>query len=137
MSKKTSAVESNCKTFGKHIKSNPKCKKCTDGKEQCIKMAEAENKAAQDAKKKPTLARTEAGFVVGGKRDKIYNMLCKKPYKMGELKKQFGDTYYNLFKKKPEIFQNRNGYWFVTGKVLIKNHKELKLVKKTEKKESK
>ena len=79
------------------------------------KKAKADTKA-KAAPKTSTKEKDEFGFIVGSNNSKLAELLSTKAMKMGEIKKEMGNTYYELFKRKTDVFaKTDDGVFYVIG----------------------
>jgi hypothetical protein len=96
-----------CTTFGKCNMELSKCKGCksrgTIIYDCCSTLTpEPEKTEKKKSNRKP---RDQWDFIIGSKRNKVFEWLKENPYQtMADIKKFAGDSYYNLYKARPEIF---------------------------------
>jgi len=63
-----------------------------------------EEKPKKEKKAPKKVARDTFGFIEDSVHSKIAVLLSEKPMKMGDIKKEFGNTYYSLMSKSKDIF---------------------------------
>jgi len=124
-----------CKRFGQCDNGLVQCKNCTGStatqakiKAMC-EVFTAENKAQQAEQKKAKKDKKPVdkyGLRLDSKIHFVVEMLSVQPLKMADIKKATGDSYYNIAKRRPELFGcNENGYWFIKGTDSEKLAKEI------------
>jgi hypothetical protein len=116
---------SHCKRFGSCDENLVQCKSCAGStvtqkkvKTMCQRFtAEANKQKAEDKKKKTAKkAKDQYGLYVDSKIAKVVEFMSLQPLKMADIKKATGDSYYNIAKRRTDVFGvTSNGYWFIIG----------------------
>ena len=112
-----------CKRFGNCDNTLVQCKACKGKtattakiKEMCEVFSAENVKAKAKAKKEKSAKKPvdKYGFRLDSKIHKVVELLSKRPLKMTDLKKATGDSYYNVAKRRTDVFAcTENGYWYI------------------------
>ena len=114
-----------CARFGNCDNNLVQCKTCKGKTATTAKiktMCEhftAEAKAEKDAQKKKASEKKavdQYGLKLDSKIHFVVEILSKQPLKMADIKKMTGDSYYNIAKRRKDVFAcTENGYWYILG----------------------